>query len=97
MKEKLQEVGQKLGNPYKIVLYMKDSKDKEALIQKYRHLNLVFDSDKIEELQKKLDTVRILFIIIMIFISGIILLIIIFLLAGIFREMAGKYRILNVF
>lgn len=97
LRDRLAEIGQSLGNPYKITAYMKNLEEKNRLKEKYKNLHLTFDNDKIEELETRLTTISIVFLAIFIFIWGVILMIIIFLLGGIFRESVSVYRIIHTF
>lgn len=97
LKSRLAEIGQSLGNPYKVTAYMKNPEEKGILKEKYKSLHLTFDSDKIDELKAKLTTIRLVFLSIFVFIGGIILTIIIFLLGGIFRESASVYHMIRTF
>ncbi len=68
LKNRLHEIGQSLGNPYKVTAYMKNPESKEVLREKYKNLHLSFDSDKIEELEEKLTTIKLIFLSIFTFI-----------------------------
>lgn len=68
LRDRLAEIGQSLGNPYKITAYMKNLEEKNRLKEKYKNLHLTFDNDKIEELETRLTTISIVFLAIFIFI-----------------------------
>lgn len=97
LKSRLSEIGQSLGNPYKVTAYMKSGIATSTLKERYKNLHLNFDKDKIEQLQKKLHTITYAFLVIFFFIGGIIFTIIVFLLGGIFRESSSIYRMMNTF
>lgn len=97
MRNRLSEIGQSLGNPYKVTAYMKNPIEKTILKEKYKNLNLSFDSDKIQELEAKLTTIKFIFLSIFLFVGGIMFTIIIFLLGGIFRESASVYHMIRTF
>lgn len=97
MKGRLAEIGQTLGNPYKITAYMRDITVKDALGKKYKNLNLNFDSDKIDKLEEMLDTIQLSFLVVFLVVGGIMSAIILFLLSGIFRESRSIYRMIRTF
>ncbi len=97
LKSRLDEIWQSLGNPYKITAYMQNPWEKEILKEKYHNLTLSFDSDKINELQEELDTLKLSFLVIFTIVWGIISVIILFLLGGIFRESRSIYRMIGTF
>lgn len=97
LQNKLKEIGQNLGNPYKIVTHMTNSHERESIEKKYKHLAVSFDADKIQDLEKKLSGIRMIFSWILITIGCILSVIIGFLLGSILRESTSRYNMIQTF
>jgi len=97
VRQKMKEVGYTLAPPYKIVAYMKDIKNQDAVRQKYAPYNIEFDIDSIRKLQEKMFFVRNIFLGISFFIASILGIFFVFLLFSFFRERRDVFHIVFIF
>lgn len=62
VRAKMQETGYSLGNPYKIVGYMRNTSERSAIENTYRAYNPLFDADSIREFQSRILLLRQVFL-----------------------------------
>lgn len=64
--------------------------------KKYRNLRIVFDMDKMQDLKNRVLGVQILFLGIFLLIGGIVFVLFLYLLTGMFRESASIYKMIRI-
>lgn len=94
VRSKLEEIGVSVGNPYKLVGYMKDPQYKDMILAQYAHdYRVKFDSEVLQKIKEKTSTLRSVLFGIGAGIFFIFLLIFLFLLFGYARERSDIYRL----
>jgi hypothetical protein len=97
VKEKLWEIGATLGNPYKIVGYMKDPRYKDQIENTYStKYSLEFDTEAIEKLKERTKIIRYILFVVGSIIFSIFLTIFSFLLLSYARERSDIYRLFQM-
>ncbi|GAB0174968.1 MAG: hypothetical protein HHAS10_08470 [Candidatus Altimarinota bacterium] len=97
VKEKLSEIGVSLGNPYKIIGYMKDPSYKKELEKKYgTDFRLEFDEEAVKKLKEKAQAFRYIIRTLGIALASILIIIFGFLLSGYSRERSDVYRLFQM-
>lgn len=97
LEKKLSEIWQKLWNPYKVIAFMNHASDREKIEKKYKNLQLSFDVDKIQDLKNKILAVQMIFLAVFLLIGGIIFVLFLYLLTGIFSESTSIYRMIRIY
>lgn len=97
VRAKMQETGYSLGNPYKIVGYMKNATDRNVIETTYRTYNPQFDADTIREFQSKISFLRQVFFGIFLFFAVILSVFFLLLLFAFFRERRDVFLMISVF
>lgn len=95
--QKLKELGINERQPYRIVAYMKDAIFRNQVVQKYDWLNLSFDQDRIDALDRQFRALLIFLIGLSSFFWGIILLLLSLLFLWYFRERHTMMRLAEVY
>lgn len=97
VRKKVWETWFDLWKPFKIVAYLKDIKNINAIKKDYGKLNLVFDQDRIRDFQKKLALIALIVGTLGAWVVSIVLILFIFILTGYFRERREVFRMIWVF
>ncbi|PID84109.1 hypothetical protein CSB09_02420 [Candidatus Gracilibacteria bacterium] len=91
----MSEIGLSLGNPYKIIAYVKNLDDIPKIREEYKHLKVNFDQDIIRENGEKLTILKQVFFVAFCIIISIVGSIILFLLGSLLREIRHIYRLIH--
>lgn len=97
VRAKMQETGYSLGNPYKIVAYMKDTHERSTIEKDYNTYNPLFDADTIREFQSKILLLRQVFLGIFLFFAAILSVFFLLLLLAFFRERRDVFLMISIF
>lgn len=76
---------------------MNHASDREKIEKKYKNLQLSFDVDKIQDLKNKILAVQMIFLAVFLLIGGIIFVLFLYLLTGIFSESTSIYRMIRIY
>lgn len=97
IRNSMKEIGYTLGNPYKIVAYLKDTSDIEIIRSTYNQYNLRFDRDGFREFEQKINIIRNVYLGISLFLGGVLVIFFMFLVFSFFRERRDVFRIVYIF
>lgn len=97
VRAKMLETGYSLGNPYKIVAYMKNTSDRSVIENAYSSYNPLFDADTIREFQSKILLLRQVFFGIFLFFAVILSVFFLLLLFAFFRERRDVFLMISIF
>lgn len=99
VKNELSKIGFSLGNPYKVVTYVKNMDEKENIEKFFKAKNIVtnFEIDEIEKTRKKIQSIGLIVGTISAVIIAMIITFFGFLLSGFFRERKHLFRLIWLF
>lgn len=97
IEKKLSEIGVSPRQPYKVIAYMKDLNDRTKVEESYSSFLPKFDSDLIEQRQKQFRALFLSLFGVGIIFGGIILILLVLLFLGYFREKEPLFRLAHVY
>lgn len=97
VRQKMQETGYNLWNPYKIIAYMKPNAKIQDIRKKYKNIHPVFEIDEIQKTKSKINFIAHIFLFIQIFIFWLFWLFFAFLLGWYFRERKYIFQMTSLF
>lgn len=97
VREKMHEIGYAIGNPYRIIAYMKNPKDADAIKNDYQKIHLTFDKEENAQFRGQIFFIGMVFFLVGGFMISLFFLFFIFLLLGYFRERSDVFTMISTF